>query len=251
MPELPAPGDIRRCLTSLAADDSPLGRTLEHRFDRGDLDGHAFGNLLLAALAEQLGSFGEAVDEVARHIGAVGRVLPATIGPVALEGLRDAGRGYADTVQGVIGQVAVQNTPGIHRLRLHPPDPESSPDVEKAILDADQVVLGPGSLFTSVLAAAIVPAVRGALQATTAQRVYVANLTPQVPETKGFTAADEVAALLDHEVPLDLVVCDPMRPCLEGPGPVPCIEASVADDAGQTHQADRLAAVLASVFTPR
>jgi uncharacterized cofD-like protein len=187
MPELPAPGDIRRCLSSLASAESPLGRALEHRFDTGELDGHAFGNLLLAALAEQLGSFGDAVDEVARHIGAVGRVLPATIGPVALEGLRDAGRSYADAVEGVLGQVAVQNTAGIHRLRLHPPDPESSPDVEKAILEADQVVLGPGSLFTSVLAAAIVPAVRSALQATSAQRVYVANLTPQVPETKGFT----------------------------------------------------------------
>ena len=251
MPELPAPGDVRRCLSALADDGSPLGQALEHRFDRGDLEGHALGNLLLAALAEELGSFGAAVDEVGRHIGAVGRVLPATDGPVALEGLRDAGRGYAEGQRRVVGQVAVQNADGIARLSLQPPDPPSCDDVTKAILAADQVVIGPGSLFTSVLAAAIVPAVRAALHDTAAQRVFVANLRPQVPETKGFTAADEVSALLDHDVPLDVVVCDPARPCGFHHPSLPCIEAPIADDGGHAHHPERLAQVLSSLWAGR
>ncbi|MCU1358575.1 MAG: hypothetical protein JWM89_3993 [Acidimicrobiales bacterium] len=248
IPDLPAPGDIRRCLASLADEASPLGRALEHRFDTGDLEGHAFGNLLLAALAEELGSFGAAVDEVARQVGSVGRVLPATLGPVSLEGLRrvPVPAGALGT-QRVFGQVAVQSASGITDLRLHPELPESSPEVAASILAADQVVLGPGSLFTSVLAAAIVPAVRQALQATSAQRVYVANLHAEVPETEGFGAADEVSSLLDHDIPLDLVVCDPSRPCGPGPGRVPCIEAPVGDDRGLVHHPERLGAVLAGI----
>ena len=86
----------------------------------------------------------------------------------------------------VVGQVAIQNTPGLGRVSVRPADIASAPDVREAILGADQVVLGPGSLFTSVLAAAVVPDVAAALAATTAQRVFVANLRPQVPETEGF-----------------------------------------------------------------
>ena len=248
IPDLPAPGDVRRCLSSLAAEGSPLGDVLGHRFDGGELDGHAIGNLLLAALAEQLGSFGAAVDEVARQVGAVGRVLPATIGPVSLVGLRtEAAVGAMAGDRRVLGQVAVQNSSGIIHVRLQPADPETAPAVAEAILAADQVVIGPGSLFTSVLAAAVVPRVREALQATSAQRVYVANLRTQVPETEGFTAADEVRALLEHDVPVDVVVCDPSRPCGEDHTTVPCLEAPVADDRSDVHDPARLAAVLAGI----
>ena len=250
MPELPAPGDVRRCLAALADEDSELGRALDHRFSGGELDGHAFGNLLLATLTDQMGSFAAAVDEVARQVGAVGRVMPATIGPVALEGLRAApGVGRADLAP-VVGQVAVQNSSGLARLRLHPAEPASSPEVAAAILSADQVILGPGSLFTSVLAAAIVPGVREALVATTAQRVFVSNLAAQVPETEGFTATDEVVALLDHGVPVDVVVCDPARPCGEGYAGLRCVSADVADAAGTAHDPARLGPVLAGLRWP-
>ena len=158
LPGLPAPGDVRRCLAALAEDDSPFGRILEHRFGDGELAGHALGNLLLVSLAHEMGSFSAAVDEVAARVGAVGRVLPATVDAVALVGIVDGRRG----VEPVVGQVAVQNTEGVRRLRLSPDSPASPPDVSRAILAADQVVLGPGSLFTSVLAAAIAPDVREA-----------------------------------------------------------------------------------------
>lgn len=250
MPELPAPGDVRRCLSALADERSALARILEHRFaeESGDLRGHALGNLLLAELASELGSFPEAVDEVARLVDAVGRVLPATIGPVSLVGRRAP---TADSDPGtdgrVLGQVAVQNTAGLARLSLSPAVPTSPPAVGEAIRTADQVLIGPGSLFTSVLAAAIVPAVHQALRETRAQRVYVANLRPQVPETEGFELEDHLAVLADHGVPIDLVVCQ-VGQCTSGVSAVlpaaSVVEAEVADDRGAVHDPERLAATL-------
>lgn len=250
MPHLPAPGDVRRCLSALADDGSALARTLEHRFDDADrgLSGHAFGNLLLAALTEELGSFSAAVDEVARLVGAVGRVLPATAGPVALEGRRHPSP-VAGRSERVVGQVAVQNSGGVSILSLTPAGAASPGAVTGAILGADQVVLGPGSLFTSVLAAAIVPAVHEALMATSARRVYVANLAPQVPETEGFTLADHVDALVAHQVPIDVVLCDDGAIGPLGRRSVcPVVARPVADDRGLLHHPGRLGAALAGLL---
>jgi uncharacterized cofD-like protein len=252
MPELPAPGDVRRCLGALAEEGSAFGRVLEHRFGEGELEGHALGNLLLVALSQEMGSFSDAVDEVARRVGAVGRVLPATEGPVDLRGRRvQAGSLEGPTAQ-VSGQVAVQNASGLFEVGLEPSEPASSPEVGAAIRDADQVVLGPGSLFTSVLAAAIVPAVKEALQTTGARRVYVANLGQQVPETAGFAVADEVAALARHGIPIDVVVADPARERGErdvATPLVPVVTASVAAAAGRVHDPALLADVLAKLAT--
>jgi uncharacterized cofD-like protein len=258
MPQLPAPGDVRRCLSALADPESALGSSLEHRYGEGDgsLAGHALGNLLLAGLTAATGSFPAAVDEVGRLVSAVGRVLPATVGPVWLEGdlhaePEDAGGGphpssgaFVPTPR-VIGQVEVQNSRGMRRLTIQPADAESPPDVAEAILAADQVVLGPGSLFTSVLAVAIVPAVRRALEQTRANRVYVANLAPQVPETEGFTAADHIEALLGHGVPVDVALFHPGALGCEAGIPVPLVERPVADDRGLAHHPERLADALA------
>ncbi len=263
IPELPAPGDVRKCLGALAAEGSAFARILEHRFDDGAFEGHALGNLLLVSLALELGSFEGAVDEVAERVGAVGRVLPATEGPVALEalvpvGARDGRGGRAQDPRGdlalVCGQVAVHNTRGIRRLRLRPEHPASPPAVAEAIAGADQVVIGPGSLFTSVLAATIVPAVRDALAETSAQRVFLANLSPQLPETDGFDVADEVAALLDHEVAVDVVVVDRDRP---GAGELvevhgrPVTSCRVAAEGGRVHDPERLGRVLDALWVGR
>lgn len=254
MPELPAPGDVRRCISALAGEGSALARILEHRFaeQSGELQGHALGNLLLAELTTELGSFPAAVDEVARLVEAAGRVLPATVGPVSLVGRRAPSADPAADPDGaadvrVLGQVAVQNTAGLARLSLSPAIPESPGAVGEAIRAADQVLVGPGSLFTSVLAAAIVPAVHQALRDTSAQRVYVANLRPQVPETEGFELEDHLAVLADHGVPVDVVVCH-VGQCATGTSAVlpraTVVEAAVADDRGATHDPVRLAATL-------
>lgn len=252
-PHLPAPGDVRRCLAALAAADSVLGRTLEHRCGGGGLDGHAFGNLLLAALAEELGSFPAAVDVLGRRVGAAGRVLPATIGPVRLVAhLSRSGRGRA-----VVGQVSVQNTAGVVRLDHEPAVPASPPEVAAAILAADQVVLGPGSLFTSVVAAAAVPAVRDALAATAAQRVYVANLAPQIPETEGLAFADHLAVLADHGIPVDVALRHGAdapsadAPSADAPPTVAgaaVVERPVASADGRTHDPAALAAALTDLL---
>ncbi len=245
-PEIPAPGDVRRCLGALAADGSTYGAILEHRYDAGDLEGHALGNLLLVALAEETGSFCAAVDEVAARVGAVGRVLPATSGPVDLEA---EVRGV-DGPTVVVGQVAVHRSQRIERVRLCPADPPSPPEVAEAILSADQVVIGPGSVFTSVLAAAVVPAVRTALASTAAQRVLLANLRPQEPETSGFTVADEVAAMGAHGIDVDVVVVDDFRAAAEAPtadSVVPTVVAPLTADGGRIHDARLLATLLAGL----
>lgn len=250
MPDLPAPGDVRKCLGALAEEGSVYGRVLEHRFGEGDLQGHALGNLLIVALSQELGSFPAAVDEVARRVGAVGRVLPATIGPVDLWGIV----GGAGPDPAVEGQVAVQNASGVSQVRLEPADPASPPEVGEAIEAADQVVIGPGSLFTSVLAVAVVPAVHVALAATSALRVYVANLGPQLPETAGFTVADELAALERHEVPVDVVLVDPARP-LGAPagttqiGGTRVVARPVSASPAPVHDPAALADALASLLT--
>ncbi len=256
-PSLPAPGDVRRCLSALADPGSALGRVLEHRYgpDDGELDGHALGNLVLAAFTRELGSFPAAVDEVARLAGCGGRVLPATTEPVWLEGVRaadgPAGADGAPASERVVGQVAVQNSHGLTRVLLRPDRPESPPEVAAAILAADQVVVGPGSLFTSVLAAAVVPAVREALHATRAQRVYVANLRPQEPETGGFSGADHLRALALHGVTVDVALFHPGSLDRATALPVPCVERRVADDRGVVHHAGRLADALGQLLATR
>ncbi|MEO6987153.1 MAG: gluconeogenesis factor YvcK family protein [Aquihabitans sp.] len=248
MPDLPAPGDVRRCLSALADPSLALSDVLEYRFDAdaGDLADHAFGNLLLAALTRTLGSFTDAVDEVARLCRVEGRVMPATVEPVHLEAML---RASADTIAArVVGQVAVANARGPRHLGLRPADVASPPGVVDAILDADQVVVGPGSLFTSVLAAATVPDVHDALRRTKAQRVYVANLGPEIPETEGFTLDDHLRALRDHDVPVDVVLCPPGMDHEVTAEGVAVVVRPVADARGLVHAPEPLAAALAGLL---
>lgn len=233
--DLPPPGDLRKCLVALAADDSVLARALDHRFGSGELEGHALGNLLITGLADATGDFVAALDEVGRMLGAVGRVLPATLEPVVLKA--EAGGDE------VAGQVAVSNAVGITHVSLTPPDPPVAPGVVDALLAADQIVIGPGSLYTSVLAAAAVPGVRDALAATTARRVYVCNLAPQVPETAGYGVADHVDALRAHGLEVDVVVCHSGGLAVDGID-VPVVERPVATPSGLAHDPALLAGVL-------
>lgn len=237
---LPAPGDLRRCLEALAEPSSVWASAFEHRFEAGELEGHALGNLLIIGLAEALGSFEAALEEVSRLLGVTGRVLPATVGPVVLKADIDG--------RVVVGQQEVCYSPGpISSVSIVPPDAATSPEVVDAIRRADQVVLGPGSLFTSVLACCVIPDIRDALAARTAGRVYVANLRPQIPETEGFDLAAHLDALVRHGVRVDVVVYDP-RDLPKGSGPLPSlplVEASLAREDGLGHDPSRLGEVLA------
>jgi uncharacterized cofD-like protein len=197
---IPAPGDVRRCLGALLPEQSPLAEALEYRYEDGALDGHAFGNLLITALARALGDFTMGIAEAGRLLGAVGAVLPATSGPVVLK---------AVGVDGVVeGQVRVMATRGVSEVSLVPPDAQPPPLAVERLLEADQIVIGPGSLYTSLLAACAVPALREAVSVSDAQRVYVANLREQRPETEGYDVAAHVTALRRHGISPDVVLAD-------------------------------------------
>lgn len=189
---IPAAGDIRSCLVALAGGANPLAAVFEHRFGgEGGLAGHTVGNVVLTALAQRLGDFSEAVAAAAALLGVRGRVLPASDRPVELVARLDDGRL-------VRGETDIARAGGrVSELRLARPASAPRAAVE-AVLDADVVVFGPGSLYSSVLASLVARGMPGALRATGATRVLVVNLLTQPGETGGFSAADHVRAIRDH-----------------------------------------------------
>jgi uncharacterized cofD-like protein len=238
---IPAPGDLRRCLVALAGDSGSAalwGRAFEHRFDSGDLAGHALGNLVIAGLAAATGSFGEALEEAGRLLGTVGRVYPATTEPIVLKGLAGG--------REIHGQVALDRAESVSHVSVVPADARPPAAAVDAILGANQLVLGPGSLFTSVCAVLAVPGIRDAVVASPARKVYVANLRAN-PETQGYDIAAHVAALADHGVAVDIVVADPTAMAL-GPVTVPVVSAALARPDGLAHDPAALAEVLAKLW---
>ena len=244
---VPALGDLRRCLAALAgADDNLLSQAFEYRFNGTDIEGHTLGNLLLAGLTATSGDVLAATEEVARLLGldpADGRVLPATTEAVDLAATTWSG-------QVVNGQYAISKTAHIRNITLQPSTVKAPHGVAAAVHKADQVVLGPGSLYTSVLAAALVEELHTALEETCARVVYVCNLIPEHAETLGFDVAAHVDALHDHGIRPDVVlVGEADRLPL---GQVRGVEVCVADLAGydrDTHEANKLACALASLTT--
>ncbi len=243
---IPPPGDLRNCIVALG-DDALLSELYQHRFESGALTGHTLGNLLIAALTEMTGDFARAVAEAGLLIHCAGRVYPATTSLVNLGARVDGGI--------VRGQVAVaQTTRRIHEVYLEPSDPPAYAPAVDVIADADQVVLGPGSLFTSLIATVIVPGIRSALQRTSARRVLVCNTRMQKGETEGLDAADHVRAFMAQAgagsidavvVQSPVLVADGIavrRPALSDFG-VEVVEEDVAGPDG-LHDPGRLAAVL-------
>lgn len=203
---IPAVGDIRNCLVALAETETAMGELLQYRFgdDDGSLTGHAMGNLLIAAMsAIDDGDFESAVREMNRVLAVRGQVAPAAGVPLTLRArLRDGTE--------VAGQARIMRQRGIERVWLEPRDVRAGRDALAAIAAADLVILGPGSLYTSVLATVLVPEIRAALAATRAPRVYVANTATQAGETEGYDLADHVEALAAHGVAdlVDLVLAN-------------------------------------------
>lgn len=228
---IPAPGDLRRCLVALSdPETNALAQAFEHRFD----DGHALGNLLIAALTASTGSFIDALQEAARLLDAKGTVLPATIDPVVLKAVADCGE--------VEGQVNVASAGRITHVSIVPPDAQPPPEALQAIQDADQLVLGPGSLFTSVLAVVAVPAIRRALTEASAPLVYVCNLRESA-ETKGYDVAAHLHTLIGHGLEPDVVLFDPAN-MAKGDCDARCDEADLTRADGHGHDPAKLARAL-------
>ncbi len=189
------PGDINDCLVALAEAEPLMTRLFEYRFDRGDLKGHSFGNLFLASMMGVTGNLVSAVGLASRVLAIRGQVLPATTDNVVLcaeflDGTHAEGESAIPAVRKVI-----------RRVYLKPPA-RAVPDVLEAIAQADLVLLGPGSLFTSVLPNLLVDGVAEALQATSAPVVQVVNVMTQPGETDGFRASDHVRVVLEHAGPV-------------------------------------------------
>lgn len=233
------PGDLRKCLLALAEPDSLFAVAFDHRFEEEELAGHSLGNLVLAGLMDADGDPVAALDEACRLLGVRGRVLPSATEPVVLK---------ADAAAGpVTGQVAVNGTDRISRVSLVPADPPAPEAALAALADADQILLGPGSLYTSVLAAVVVPRILEGINASSAQRVYLCNLRPQETETAGYDVAGHVAALLAHGVTVDRVVCDSAG--IEvGESPLPVVDVPLARPNGLAHDPARLAQTLADLL---
>lgn len=210
------PGDLRMALAALCGDDDwgqTWARVLQHRFaGGGELHGHAAGNLLIVALWELLGGHVEGLDWVGRLLGARGRVLPMSAVPLdieALVGVPDDTGGR--TITEVYGQHEVATTTGsVVSVRLVPDDPPACPEALEAIADADWIVMGPGSWFSSVLPHLLVPELREAIGTSRARRVVTLNLSPEL-ETHGFTPEMhlEVLAAYAPELTVDVVIADP------------------------------------------
>lgn len=243
--DVPALGDVRRCLATLASISDPSGvwsRVLERRFDVGELSGHAVGNLVLLALIEEVGDLQSACDEVARATGiprSRARVVPVTEDTVALHGR---------TAEGTVveGQVAVGRTEGIREVWVEPQVTAASQVAVEAIARADLVLLGPGSLYTSVLAATVVGDVRRALVDTRARVAYLGNLRADGAETRGYDLADHIAALDRHGVHPDVALAHSGGLPLGDLG-LATVEADLARADGVAHDPERLGAALATL----
>jgi uncharacterized cofD-like protein len=190
---MPPPGDLRNCLVALADDESMMSQLFKYRFpEGGGLQGHSFGNLFMAALSEVTGDFEHAVREATHVLKVRGRVLPSTLDDVVLHAqLEDGGH-----VSGESTITAAERLP--RRVWLTPEAPRGVPQAVAAIARADLVVLGPGSLYTSIIPNALVPQVREALSGTRAWVVYVCNVMTEPGETDGYTAGDHLDALHRH-----------------------------------------------------
>ena len=210
------PGDLRMALAALCGDDdwgTTWARVVQHRFGgTGDLAGHAVGNLLITGLWDLLGDPVAALDWMARLLRVTGRVLPMAAVPLdivaAVAGIDPAA---PHTLTQVRGQAAVAVTHGhVRSITLVPADPPAVPDAVAAVLEADWVVFGPGSWFTSVLPHLLVPSLAGALELTQARKLVALNLVPQPGETEGFSPHRHLEVLADHAPSLsfDVVLAD-------------------------------------------
>jgi uncharacterized cofD-like protein len=228
-----AVGDIRKCLVALADPDNPLTASFEHRFSVGELSGHAVGNLLLVGLLDATGNLEESVAALAQLMGVKGTIVPASSEGVVL---------LATTEEGPTrGQSQVANSSTIRRVSLEPDSPAAPIVAVETIERADVILVGPGSLFTSVLAACVVPGITQALAGSRAKKIYVANLHAQIPETEGFRLQDHVDALLRHGVVPDLVLVDERSSYADDPCTMETRVRDVSDRRGLVHDVQKLA----------
>jgi uncharacterized cofD-like protein len=200
------PGDVRNCLVALSEDEHLLSRLFQYRFATGDLEGHSFGNLFLAALTGISGDFAAAVQTASQVLATRGRIYPSTTANATLAARMDDGT----TVRGETNISASKRS--ILELMIEPADAGPLPETLEAIAAADLITLGPGSLYTSLITNLLVRGIPEAIAASKATRVYLCNLMTQANESLGLTAAQHIEKILDHAracgIPKDAKIFD-------------------------------------------
>ena len=196
---MPPPGDVRNCLEALANVEPLMAELLHYRFTEGSLKGQSFGNLFLAALNGISSSFDQAVSRMGQVLAITGRVIPVTTSNVQLEAEFENG-------VKVLGESKIffckkREDCRIRRVRLLPERPPALEAALEAIREADMILLGPGSLYTSIIPNLLVDGVAGAIAASSAIKIYIANVMTQEGETEGYTNADHIRALFQHSCP--------------------------------------------------
>jgi uncharacterized cofD-like protein len=211
------PGDIRNCIVALAEEEQLLSRLFSYRFQmESNFKGHSLGNLLLAALTEITGGFDGAILAASEVLAIRGRIYPSTLTDVRVKAICEDGTMLVGetAISGdrFIGSPAPEH-PRIERIELEPPDVEPVPEAVAAIEDADLIVIGPGSLFTSILPNLLIRKLGEAIRQARALRVYVCNVMTQPGETDGFTAEDHLRSLIEHAGMIaDVMVINGSRP---------------------------------------
>ena len=229
------PGDIRNCIMALANTEPTMQQLLNYRFTDGSLAGQSFGNLFLAAMNGISGSFDEAVHRMGDVLAITGRVLPVTNQDVRLEAeFHDGSRILGESK---IFYAKKINNSRIRKVRLVPERPAALPESVRAIREADIVVIGPGSLYTSIIPNLLVDGIVDAIRRSRALKVYVCNVMTQDGETEGYTVSDHIRALFKHSCPglfdLCLTNSSPIPPAVvqryaqEGAEPIFCDRESV------------------------
>jgi len=187
------PGDVRNCLVAVSADENLLSRLFQHRFSSsGELEGHSFGNLFLAALTDMTGDFAAAVKIASEILVTRGHILPATSANVELEAMMDDG-------SHVLGETKINaSTRRIVELKMVPPDPEPLAQTLQAIAAADVITMGPGSLFTSLVPNLLVRGIPEAIAQSRAVKIFICNLMTEANESLHMSASQHLQALCDH-----------------------------------------------------
>jgi len=191
---IPAPGDIRNCITALAEDEDILTKVMQYRFEEGEgLKGHSFGNLFLTVLTKITGDFLEAIEITSKILKIKGHIIPSTDSMVNLVAEFTDGNIIKGEVE--ITEYGRKLIAKIKRIWLEPEDVRAPQKAVDSILDADMIILGPGSLFTSIIPNLLIKDIRDAVLNSKAFKLYICNVMTQYGETDGFTASDHVKAL--------------------------------------------------------
>ena len=231
---MPPPGDIRNCMEALANTEPVMRELLHYRFTEGTLAGQSFGNLFLAALNGISPSFDAAVSRMSEVLAVTGRVLPVTPADVQLEA--EFENGATVVGESKIFYCKKQEDCRIRQVRLIPDHPKALPAALAAIADADMIVLGPGSLYTSIIPNLLVDGIVEAIRASDALKIYVCNVMTQEGETEGYTVSDHIAALFAHSAPglFDI--------CLTNSSPIPkAVAARYAEEGAERLRCDQAA----------